>query len=637
MGVQKKPSKPYIYLIIYVILWTVYYLSRRMNWQLDIDLHTLMEMVGSILSIFIAVFAYVRYFSKKNNMYLFISTGFLVEGSFRGIHAILTSRFLIDFVPPYINTWIFVVARFVFPILLLLSYYTWKKENSMGHQASIDYRKLYKTLISIFALSFVGFLLIPDTLFVPNPIYYQVYHIESNLVPIINKLPISVYLLVIILYLKKGEWKFRKFDHWVIISLIFAFKAEVILTFSKSKLDVFLFHLYKDLGYLLLLIGLINTMYQLFKRAEESAIEIKRMNNSLSIEVYERHDLEKSLMENEERYRLLVEYSPDLIAVNTNGKWSYINTTGRKMLDASCKSDLIGRNIMDFIYPEDQEVVKQTIAKIIEKGRNDHMLERRLVSLDNRIIHVEIQAIVTDFLNEQSILILARDISERKKTEELLRRSEKLSVVGEIAAGIAHEIKNPLTSLNGFIQLIQNDEAEKEEYYEIMLSELGRIERIISDLLVLGESQSINKKSKNVCGLLDHVITLYRQQALENKIQIIKDSEPDIPLIQCEESQMKQVFINILKNAIEAMPNGGVLSIEVKLLTNQIRIRFTDQGKGIPSDILKKLGEPFVTTKENGTGLGLMISRRIIENHQGSLKFDSKLDQGTIVDICLPV
>ena len=634
---NKNARKPYKYVLAYVVLFMVWiYLSDDTDIVFDEDFHTLTEIAGSILSIFISVLAYVRYFTKRNNMYLFISTGFLVEGSFKGLHAILTLRFIIDSIPPNINTWIFIVSRIVFPTMLLLSYFTWKREKSIGNLATVHFQKLYSTLTILFFSSFIIFLIIPEDMFVQDTLYRQIYHLDIGISSVISKIPIFIYLLALFFYLKKGDWKYDEFEHWLIIYLIFGLKAETILEFAHVSLDILISHIFRDSGYLLLLLGLIITMYKIFKRAEESAVEIKTMNNSLSKKIYERHDLEKSLKENEERYRLLVEHSPDLIAVNTNGKWSYINTTGRKMLGATCKQDIVGRNVFDFVHPDDQEIVKETIGQIINKGRYEGILERRLISLDNRIIHTEIQAMVTDFQNQLGIMIMARDITERKKTEELLRRSEKLTVVGEIAAGIAHEIRNPLTSLNGFIQLIQHGGAEKTEYYKIMLSELSRIENIISELLILGEPQSFHKEKRNVCGLLDHVIALFRQQATQNNIQIVKDSDAAIPLVLCEEAQLKQVFINIVKNAFEAMPTGGQLSISLKLIDGQVCIRFVDQGTGIPPEILVKLGQPFITTKEKGTGLGLMVTRRIIENHQGSLEINSTVGQGTTIDIYLP-
>ncbi len=634
----EKPNRPYLYLYTYFFLLIIYFLLKDINLGFDQDAHTIVEIVGSILSIFIGILAFLHYLSKRNNMYLFISTGFLVEGSFKAIHALLTSKLLISLAPLGIIEWTSAISRVVFPSLLLLSYLTWKRENSQNAQgAIINYHRLFIYLTLLFVSSFLMFLLLPQNLFEQTTFSYQSSYIENSQNLVLSIIPITIYLFAIIFYLNKGNWKTSKFEHWLIISLIVGFKAELIFSFANSYFEILLSHLLKNTSYILLLVGLIHTMYQLFKRVEESSIEIKTMNDSLSKEVIERHGIEESLMENEERYRLLVEHSPDLIAVNTKGKWSYINAAGRRMLAGSSKNEIIGRDIFDFIHPDDQQDVEETISSILEVGCTKTNLERRFITLDHRIINVEIQAIVTDFLNQQSILIMARDITERKKTEELLRRSEKLAVVGEIAAGIAHEIKNPLTSLNGFIQLIQSGGIDKDEYYQIMLSELSRIEHIISELLVLAEPQNTEKHLKNICGLLDHVIALYRHQAHKNNVQIIKDSEATIPLLLCNEDQLKQVFINIVKNAIEAMPNGGLLLIEVKLLENFVRVSFIDEGVGIPDEILRKIGQPFVTTKETGTGLGLMISRKIIESHQGEMEIKSQDGQGSRIDIYLPL
>jgi two-component system sporulation sensor kinase A len=229
------------------------------------------------------------------------------------------------------------------------------------------------------------------------------------------------------------------------------------------------------------------------------------------------------------------------------------------------------------------------------------------------------------------------DITEKKQAEQLLINSEKLSIAGQLAAGIAHEIRNPITAIKGFIQLMKSGVSEKKMYYEIMSSEIERIEMILSELLILAKPQMIHSDRKDIRNILAQVTTLLESQAILNNVEIITECDSDLSPIQCDQNQLKQVCINFIKNAIEAMSIGGTLLIQVKTRNeNSLILRFIDHGCGIPEHILSKLGQPFYTTKEKGTGLGFMVSKKIIESHHGTVSVFSKENEGTTVEVCLP-
>ncbi|MGZ0879877.1 ATP-binding protein, partial [Priestia megaterium] len=215
---------------------------------------------------------------------------------------------------------------------------------------------------------------------------------------------------------------------------------------------------------------------------------------------------------------------------------------------------------------------------------------------------------------------------------------EKLALIGQMAAGIAHEIRNPLTSIKGFIQLFKSKYKSDEEHFNLVLSELERINLIVGEFLVLAKPTAREFKERQITSLLKDVVMLINAQAIMNNIQIFLECESDIPHVICEENQLKQVFVNILKNAIEAMPNGGIIDVKIKKKEkNRVSIYFIDQGLGIQEDRLLTLGEPFYTTKEKGTGLGLMVSYKIVESHDGELKISSKVNRGTTVEVILPI
>ncbi|GMB08022.1 cache domain-containing protein [Thermolongibacillus altinsuensis] len=227
-------------------------------------------------------------------------------------------------------------------------------------------------------------------------------------------------------------------------------------------------------------------------------------------------------------------------------------------------------------------------------------------------------------------------IDSIQQSEELLRKSEKLAVVGELAAGVAHEIRNPLTSLKGFIQLLKEGE-RNQAYFDIIEAELERLNEIVDEFLLLGKPNAIKKAYSHVSEMLQHVMKLLEGQALLHHVTVQCSVDEQLPPLYCDENQLKQVFINIIKNAIEAMPNGGMLRIEAKRRLDSILICFTDEGCGIPKERLSTLGEPFYSTKEKGTGLGLMVSFKIVEAHGGKMKIHSEEGKGTTVCLLFPI
>jgi two-component system, sporulation sensor kinase E len=236
----------------------------------------------------------------------------------------------------------------------------------------------------------------------------------------------------------------------------------------------------------------------------------------------------------------------------------------------------------------------------------------------------------------QAFASITRDMTNRNKMDELLRRSEKLNTVGQLAAGVAHEIRNPLTTLRGFLQLQQQTNKLNQRHIDIMLSELDRINLIVSEFLILAKPQATKFRVQDVRFILGDVISLLDSQAHLCNIVFTTSFDSEPCEVSCEENHLKQVFINVLKNAIEAMPKGGEIEIEARKQPDWIVITIRDHGVGISAEMIPKLGDPFVTSKESGTGLGIMISQRIIQSHQGTMEIRSTVGQGTTVTINLP-
>ncbi|WP_170885558.1 sensor histidine kinase [Bacillus alkalicellulosilyticus] len=229
------------------------------------------------------------------------------------------------------------------------------------------------------------------------------------------------------------------------------------------------------------------------------------------------------------------------------------------------------------------------------------------------------------------------DISMIEKLQETVHRTEKLAIVGELAAGAAHEIRNPLAVIQGFLTIMNGSvpHQDQEKYQlPLLLKELERINLIIEDMLMLSKPGSPRKKSYVFVEVLNDIMPIIKTSCPPD-IDIEIKMDPFVSNIDFD--QMKQVFYNLIRNSIQAIGSNGVISIYSKLEGNQAAIYIRDTGCGIPEDIQHQVFEPFISNKDDGTGLGLTIIQRIIENHQGTIQLLSTSEEGTTFKILLPI
>lgn len=225
-----------------------------------------------------------------------------------------------------------------------------------------------------------------------------------------------------------------------------------------------------------------------------------------------------------------------------------------------------------------------------------------------------------------------------RSNQQLQMQAQKLAVAGQIAAGIAHEVRNPLTSVNGFLQLMKTQYPERTDYFDIIFSEIKRIDFVLSELLVLAKPQSVHFQEVQLHELLEQVITLLKTNAVLSNIDLKQPfKRQDAGAILADANQMKQLFINLIKNAIEAMPEGGSIYISTEKVLNEWKITIQDEGKGMSQEDIQRIYDPFFSTKKEGTGLGLTICATILKDHHGRMDVSSELGKGTAFHIYLPV
>lgn len=225
-----------------------------------------------------------------------------------------------------------------------------------------------------------------------------------------------------------------------------------------------------------------------------------------------------------------------------------------------------------------------------------------------------------------------------EQREKELLRTEKLKYVGQLAAGVAHEIRNPITTIRGFFQLLKDhpyDEKVFRNYIDIIIEELNRMNGIVGELLNLSKPYQLVVKEHNINELMDEIILLQRGELHKKNIKIIRENECD-KLICTDRNRLYQVIINVIQNSRDAFQKEGSIRISFESTDDKVRIIIVDDGPGMPKGVLSKIGTPFYTTKEHGTGLGIATSMKIMEELEGSFEISSKIGKGTKIVLVVP-
>jgi signal transduction histidine kinase len=223
--------------------------------------------------------------------------------------------------------------------------------------------------------------------------------------------------------------------------------------------------------------------------------------------------------------------------------------------------------------------------------------------------------------------------------EEQLRRSEKLSTLGEMAAVLAHEIRNPLGSIRGTAEILKDDyrpEDPKHEFIEIQIRETERLNRVVEDFLRMARPQPTEMELCRIREELETIVTLVANDARERGIKLVLEPTGFDPVVRGNGEKLRQAFLNIVINALQATPRGGSVTITVQQTGSAVEIGFCDTGPGIDEETRARIFEPFFTTKQDGTGLGLAVTKKIIEGHGGDLAVESEPGKGTTVTVRLP-
>lgn len=342
----------------------------------------------------------------------------------------------------------------------------------------------------------------------------------------------------------------------------------------------------------------------------------------------------KDMIQSEMIYRQIVEYSVETIFIHVDHKILYINQAGSDFLKGS-KKDIIGANPLCIIQDVFKPMIVERIRKAMLASGPVEMIEQTIARLDGSYVDVEFYCHPVQFGGRKAIQTGLRDITERKNTERQLIEREKLASIGQMAVGIAHEVKNPLTSVKGFLQLVK--ETNTHPYLQAMESELEKAIDTLQNLLQVSKPNLYAEPMIEIdlCKELSSLIFLFQDKLYNTEIEM--DLRNSDQMIVGKKNLFLKAFFNLIKNALEAMPEKGKIRIEHYFQNDCIYVKISDNGIGIPKDKIDFLGTPFYSSKGEGTGLGLTQVFTTVHEYGGTVQVQSELGIGTTFLVQLPL
>lgn len=324
-----------------------------------------------------------------------------------------------------------------------------------------------------------------------------------------------------------------------------------------------------------------------------------------------------------------------LIAVNEKGRVTFFNQAAASMLQRN-EGEIIGKAAEDVLPSAFREILDMLVAG--DKSFED---EIDFPSVDGRKIPLEvIGTVLADEAGLHEKILLFRDITEIRQLKEEIARNERLAALGGIAAGIAHEIRNPLSSIKGFATYFRQrygDNHEDAKNAGIMIGEVDRLNRVISQLLDYARPMKMQLRKVALQDVLRHSLRMIEKQAKEKGVIIETDLPADVPATHIDPDRMHQVLLNLYLNALSAMENGGSLAVVLKNMSDGfVCVEIRDTGAGIAPQDINRIFDPYFTTKPSGAGLGLAVVQKIIDAHDARIQVASTPGKGTTVTIILP-
>jgi len=575
-----------------------YVLASGVDWHGSAIGHTVMEVSSGLLAIVVGSIAIIRYYARREAMFMYIGLGFLGAGAFDSYQAAASIEAL-SFVRASgveaVFGWSWLASRQFLALFMMLGWLSWLREERHGSPERISDR-----LLMTFAGLFVGISLLVFG-FVPLP---QLYFPDLILPRVEELAPAAFFLMALIGYLFKGRWQYDVMEHWVIISLILGFVAQAVFMASSAQTHDAGFeaaHIAKALSYIVVLIGLI------FSMELDSAARL--------------HAVVDSIAE----------------GIVTIDKKSVIQTTNpaARHIFGRLESEMVGHRLDELIDGEDSlEDIRQMMAGTSRKWRkiHHHVVEVEGIKLSGSTFPMELGVTRLDYAAGPLFVAAIRDITAQKEMDR---------VKSEFIANVSHELRTPLTVILGYLPLISRVEempgpdviarlagnmTQSGEHLLALVTDLLDISRIEAGRLVL------DRVSLSTEETINSVADMLANTAESKGLKIVTEAESGI--VHGDETRLKQILINLVTNAIKFTEEGEI-TVTAKINPRGVNFTVSDTGEGIPFEQLETVFDRFKqldgsqTREQGGTGLGLAITRSLVELHGGSIYATSAEGHGT--------
>jgi two-component system, sporulation sensor kinase E len=349
-------------------------------------------------------------------------------------------------------------------------------------------------------------------------------------------------------------------------------------------------------------------------------------------DITKRKEEEKRLRQSEELFYNVFKASPAAMSINLISDYSFIDVNKRfTEITGYASEEAIGMTPAELgLLADKREISKILNSRKYGVVKNVEIILRRKTGEEMLVLF---SAVLMNLKNETCILCMALDITELMHFKNEMARFDRLNLIGEMAAGIGHEVRNPMTTVRGFLQIFRGKKefSRYSEQLDLMVEELDRANSIITEFLSLGKNRAIDLKKQNLNNIINSLYPLIRAGAMEKDKNASLELE-DIPMLLLDGKEIRQVILNLVRNGLEATPPGGNITIRTFKEEGEVVLSVRDQGAGINSDVLEKIGTPFFTTKETGTGLGLAVCYSIAAKHNAAISIDTGI-KGTTFNV----